>query len=190
MRPKNWLLVALLGLAGTRLALSCSRSVEDEPTTADEDDSETTPAPASAARASAAPPSAAPPPFVSAGSPPSSSATGAPEIDRAVERRLTIAQGLYGQTTSQDDIGVNPARYFPMPLDIFSPKGDGPALVTAKSDSRGFYEIALEPGAYRACTSFKRCTRFTIERGKCVRLDYEFSVGPGWSSAKAIPCPK
>ncbi|AEI68721.1 putative lipoprotein [Corallococcus macrosporus] len=49
------------------------------------------------------------------------------------------------------------------------------------SNEEGFYEFALEPGDYRICTTFERCTDFTVGTGEAVRLDYEFSVGPGWS---------
>ncbi|WP_426749677.1 carboxypeptidase regulatory-like domain-containing protein [Myxococcus sp. Y35] len=53
------------------------------------------------------------------------------------------------------------------------------ASVTSNGD--GFYEAALEPGSYRICTSFERCTDFSVGAGEVVRRDYEMSVGPGWS---------
>jgi hypothetical protein len=195
MRPKNWIFVALLGLAGSRVASNCANSiVDEEPGRANDDEVVEPRAPDPSVTHSASSAAAVTPSGV-----PSLSATPAPppsgetpvEIDREVEGDLTIAQGLYGQTTSQSDMGHdNPVRYFPMTVSVFTAKGDGKELATARSDARGFYEIPLEPGAYRACTSFKRCTRFKVKPGQCVRLDYSFSIALGWSLEKTLPCAK
>lgn len=109
-------------------------------------------------------------------------------VDRHVEGRLTISNGVYGQTTSQDDVGDNPVEYHPMTLYVSS-QGDSEHLATVTSDEVGFYEIPLSPGKYSICVSFGRCSDFELADQQCVRLDYEFSVGPGWSMVKTIPCP-
>ena len=111
----------------------------------------------------------------------------AAEIDRRVEDRLTISTGVYGQTTAQDDVGNDPVEYNPMTLSV-SARGDSTPLAEVTSDDNGFYEIPLSPGNYSICTSFGRCTDFEVGEGQCVRLDYEFSVGPGWATAETIPC--
>ena len=111
-----------------------------------------------------------------------------PNIDRDVEKRLTIATGVYGQTTSQDDVGDHPVQYNRMDLSVFATDGDT-ALETVPSDDVGFYEIPLPPGDYSICTSFQRCADFRVQSGQCVRLDYEYGVGPGWAPATAIACP-
>ena len=110
-------------------------------------------------------------------------------IDRDVENRLTISSGVYGQTTAQDDVGVNPVEYNRMTLSVSS-QGDSAHLAEVTSDDIGFYEIPLSVGSYAICTSFGRCADFEVVVGQCVRLDYEFSVGPGWETAKPISCPK
>jgi len=111
-------------------------------------------------------------------------------VDRQVEDHLTIASGVYGQTTSVDDVGDHSPQYYPMTLSVFNSSDHNAVLASARSDERGFYQIQLSPGDYAICTSFDRCTSFLVSDGQCIRLDYEFSVGPGWSAARAIPCPK
>ena len=109
-------------------------------------------------------------------------------IDRQVESQLTIASGVYGQTTSVDDVGSNSPQYFPMTLSVFNSEDHNAALANARSDERGFYEIQLSPGEYTICTSFDRCTPLPVSDGQCIRLDYEFSVGPGWSAPRVRSC--
>ena len=111
-------------------------------------------------------------------------------VDRNVEGRLTITQGVYGQTTSQDDVGDNPVQYYSMNLAIF-PKGETTNPInTVTSDAQGFYQLGLDPGAYSLCTSFNRCTNVELKAGECVRLDYSFSIALGWSEATTMPCPR
>jgi hypothetical protein len=109
-----------------------------------------------------------------------------------VEQRVTIQQGIYGQVTSLDDVG----RHEPQPLGGFPiyvydvPAGTvlgAPTASTASETSLGFYEMALPSGDHVVCTSFQRCVVVTIRAGQRLRLDYEFSVGPGWSSGAPWP---
>jgi hypothetical protein len=110
-------------------------------------------------------------------------------IDRNVETKLTITSGVYGQTTSQDDVGDHAPEYKSMQVNVFSSSSDEAPLATATSDEVGFYEIALLPGDYSMCTVFGRCRDFRADQGQCVRLDYEYSVGPGWTTSEVIDCP-
>ncbi len=114
---------------------------------------------------------------------------GASGVDRNVEMRLTISSGVYGQTTSQDDVGDHAPEFNSMEMSVFqSESGDAP-IAKAKSDEVGFYEVALQPGDYSICTSFARCSTFRVEQDQCVRLDYEFSAAIGWATAETSPCP-
>lgn len=108
------------------------------------------------------------------------------EFDPYVEDLLTISQGIYGQTTSHDDVGYNPIvvnsdftvlAYTSQPPENLN--GAEP-FASDISDERGFYELALEPGEYWICTAFGRCIQLTLGT-ELLRLDYEFGVGPGWS---------
>ena len=109
-------------------------------------------------------------------------------INRDVKDLLIITQGVYGQVTSQDDIGSNPVEYFPeFRIDIFDYEpsdnpNDGAAIhLSAESDDRGFFEAQLKTGTYWICSFFRRCTTININENKIIRMDYEFSAGPGWS---------
>lgn len=112
-----------------------------------------------------------------------------PGIDRQVEDRLTISSGVYGQTTSLDDVGNNSPQYYPMTLSVFTSQDHNAAVASATSDQRGFYQIQLAPADYAICTSFDRCSPVSVTDRQCVRLDYSFSFGPGWSEPRARPCP-
>lgn len=98
---------------------------------------------------------------------------------------LSIAQGVYGLTTYADDVCTWECDTGPMSMTFSLRALPGETDVASVRSSReGFYEVALEPGSYRICTTFERCRDFTVEEGQLVRLDYEFSVGPGWSAPR------
>ena len=111
-------------------------------------------------------------------------------IGRQVETRLTINSGVYGQTTSVDDVGNHSPEPCPMTLSVFNSQDHNIAFASARSDQAGLYQIQLSPGDYTICTSFGRCTALPVLTGQCTRLDYEFSVGPGWSAPRATTCGK
>ena len=50
---------------------------------------------------------------------------------------------------------------------------------TTVSDAVGFYELTLPAGRHWICTGFRRCTDQRLTTGTR-RLDYSFSLGPGW----------
>jgi hypothetical protein len=110
-------------------------------------------------------------------------------VDPIVEDRLTISSGIYGQTTSLDDVGDHSPEYMSMELTVTPSSDDGARVSTVRSDEAGFFESELLPGSYSICTTFGRCADFDVQPGQCVRLDYEFGPGPGWSQSTSIDCP-
>jgi hypothetical protein len=124
------------------------------------------------------------------------------ELDRGVERHLTITQGIYGQLTSFDDTGGG-MHYLPgvavdafavptpppePPLFAIPPDEDlGPPIATMESSADGFYELPLDPGDYLLCAEpcgpdRPRCTIATVPAGGLVRRDYASGNAPqGWS---------
>ncbi len=113
-------------------------------------------------------------------------------IDRHVEDLVTIDQGIYGQITQLDDVGEHRPSYLPgFGVYVYAvPPGTElgePVAGTSSEASRGFYEVALPTGDHLACTSFQRCVVLTLAQGERLRLDYEFSVGPGWSTGAVWP---
>jgi len=123
--------------------------------------------------------------------------SGQPELPHA-DKLVTIQQGVYGITTSQDDVGDNPV--LPMgdfailvygdapPLSV-GPNGAPivpPPLAETRSDESGFYQLELDAGRYVFCTSFLRCVWLDVPAGRPVRLDYEYSVGSGWSQGEPV----
>src|SRR6266513_1535567 len=96
-------------------------------------------------------------------------------VDRDIEHRLTITTGVYGQTTSFNDVGANMSpKYYQMDIEL---RGrDDVHLANTRSADQGFYEIATAPGPYRICTSFGRCTNIDIAVDQRLRCDYEFGL--------------
>lgn len=98
------------------------------------------------------------------------------------EEAVTISQGVYGMTSYADDVCAPRCDHGPMSMTLTIkslPQDADVASVT--SDKDGFYEAALALGEYRICTTFGRCTDFSVGTDELVRRDYEMSVGPGWS---------
>jgi hypothetical protein len=114
------------------------------------------------------------------------------------ESLVTIQQGVYGITTSQDDVGSdNPV----LPMSGFSilvydhvpsltfDQDYRPVetpLVETRSDEIGFYQLELGAGRYVFCSSFLRCVWLDVPANARVRLDYCFSAGPGWSQGEPV----
>lgn len=105
--------------------------------------------------------------------------------DTNVERFVSIGNGVYGQTTTFDDVGNNSVEPHSMMLRIEHADGhtDSVAPKSVTSDSRGFYELAVGAGSYRICTTFDRCESLTISTDQLWRCDYELGPGPGWNCA-------
>ncbi len=98
------------------------------------------------------------------------------------DEAVTISQGVYGMTSYVNDVCSSECEREPRSMTLLVkslPQDMDVASVTSNKD--GFYEAALVPGDYRICTTFGRCTDFSVGIDELVRLDYEMSVGPGWS---------
>src|ERR1700737_3440396 len=80
-------------------------------------------------------------------------------VDRNIGPRVTVATGVYGQTTEYDDVGAQNMPVYKMDLRLVG--ADGATVKTMTSGDRGFYEVAVDAGAYRICTSFDRCQAIT-----------------------------
>ncbi|QDE67004.1 hypothetical protein BHS09_08255 [Myxococcus xanthus] len=102
--------------------------------------------------------------------------------DSDPEEAVTISQGVYGMTSYVNDVCSSGCERDPRSMTLLVkslPQDTDVASVTSNED--GFYEVALALGDYRICTTFGRCTDFSVGNNEVVRLDYEMSVGPGWS---------
>lgn len=114
------------------------------------------------------------------------------------ESLVTIQQGVYGKTTSQDDVGsdnpVLPMGGFSILVHDHVPSltfdqdyqpVEAP-LVETRSDEVGFYQLELAAGRYVFCSSLLRCVWVDVHVSERVRLDHCFSVGPGWSQGEPV----
>jgi hypothetical protein len=108
------------------------------------------------------------------------------DLDACRQRAPSIATGIYGCTTSTSDEGDTTTYVLPdFQVQVFTSEPSGmqndgavPAWSTA-SDADGFYELSLAPGHYWICSGFRRCTEQKLGAAPR-RLDYSFSLGPGW----------
>jgi hypothetical protein len=109
------------------------------------------------------------------------------DLQTCQERSATIETGVFGCTTSTNDVGDVTTQVLPnFEVQIFvemPPPTPDDGLTPARktrSDESGFYQIELSPGIYWICTTFRRCGELTIPAGKPVEKDYDFGPGPGW----------
>ena len=117
-------------------------------------------------------------------------------VDRNVEKRLTITQGLYGQATAYTaGASEEPLVYIPGEELIVFPgnqpvTADSVVLASTKSDDHGFFQIQLDAGTYFLCTSFRRCVNPSVRAGECVRYDFDYGDAEAWSYVRTlVPCP-
>jgi hypothetical protein len=110
--------------------------------------------------------------------------------EKCASRDPAFRSGIAGCATSHNDIGDPPpeGELLPdFPIDVFTtqpshdPEDGAKPDFHAETDAIGYYEIALDAGHYVICTSFRRCTELDLDGKNVHRLDYDFSVGPGWS---------
>lgn len=120
---------------------------------------------------------------------------GSDPVDRNVERRLTITQGLYGQATSYDASSSEPLVYVPGEELLVFPGtqpvvADSVALASARSDNHGFFQFQLDVGSYFLCTSFRRCVNPIVGTGECIRYDFDVGAAESWAYVRTlVPCP-
>ncbi len=110
---------------------------------------------------------------------------GGRSVDPHVEDLVTIRTGIYGQVTSVNDVGDTDSDYVrDFGVDVFQVPAAtelGAPIAHTASAGRGFYQLEIEPADYVVCSAFRRCVRITVG-DQPLRLDYEISVGPGWST--------
>ena len=98
-------------------------------------------------------------------------------MDRDIEDRITIEQGVYGLLVSGCDSASCKDRPAAAQLvTVFSPdlRGD----ISTMSDGDGVYQIDLAAGDYTLCTV--SCTSITVPASARVR--YDWTSGPGGGS--------
>ena len=102
-------------------------------------------------------------------------------------RTPTVASGVYGCVTRSDDVGDPDTAALPnFHVDVFAmmpppTPGDGLVPLTeSTTDEVGFFEVALAPGTYWLCTTFRRCIMIEIPASPPVRRNYDYGFGPGW----------
>lgn len=111
---------------------------------------------------------------------------------------VTIHEGIYGATTQRDDVGASSEQplggfrilvfdHVPAPGSsaLASFTAESP-LATVASDDRGLFELALTPKKYVLCSTFGRCVWFDVKAGSPSRIDYQMSVGSGWSRGERV----
>ncbi|MCP3102293.1 hypothetical protein LZ198_25820 [Myxococcus sp. K15C18031901] len=98
------------------------------------------------------------------------------------EVAVSISQGVYGVTTFVDDVCPSgcDVEATSMTLVVRALPSEE-EVATPKSDRDGFFQVELASGDYRLCTTFDRCTDFSVATAERVRRDYEMGPGPGWS---------
>jgi hypothetical protein len=96
-------------------------------------------------------------------------------LDRDIEDRVTIDQGVYGLLLAADQPAANQT------VTVFA-AGATTAFATMTSDGAGIYQIDLPNGDYTLCTS--ACTPITTPSSATVR--YDWTNGPGGGSWQKI----
>lgn len=96
-------------------------------------------------------------------------------LDRNIESKITIDQGVYGLLVQGcDSSGCQDVPDAGDQVTVYAPGGES-AAAQATSNDAGVYQIALAPGDYTLCTS--ACTPITVPASGRVR--YDWTSGPG-----------
>jgi hypothetical protein len=113
---------------------------------------------------------------------------GGPDPADCASRTPSIASGVYGCITSTNDVGDTNTSVKPnfevQAFDTHPSEDPNDGLAPearAVSDAEGFYEMPLAAGHHWICTAFRRCTEKDLGNGTR-RLNYSFSIAPGWSN--------
>jgi hypothetical protein len=89
-------------------------------------------------------------------------------LDRNIESKVTIDQGVYGLLMAD---GIGAAN---QDVTVYAANASGP-YATATSDGQGVYQINLPNGDYTICTS--SCATISTPSSATVR--YDWTDGPG-----------
>ena len=109
--------------------------------------------------------------------------------EECLELKPGTASGVYGCATSINDVGRDrkPQVLADFGVQVFAEEpprtpNDGlTPLASTKSNSLGFYELALAPGSYSLCTTDRSCTAIEIRANEPLRKNYLSSFGgAGW----------
>lgn len=96
-------------------------------------------------------------------------------LDRNVEGKVTIDQGVYGQLVQGCDTSGcqdQPASHEHV---VVYAASNSDIFASADTDGDGFYEIALPAGDYTICTY--SCTEISVPDRSTIR--YDWTSGPG-----------
>ena len=96
-------------------------------------------------------------------------------LDRNIEGRVTIQQGVYGQLVQGCDTSGCQDQPAAGEHVVVYAASESSAFASADADGDGFYEIALPAGDYTLCTY--NCTQITVPDHALVR--YDWTSGPG-----------
>jgi hypothetical protein len=105
-----------------------------------------------------------------------------------VDDWVSIDQGVYGKLVSGCDTSNCEDSAFSDEMIYVNTPGNATQIKTTKSNDDGYYEVALDPGAYSMCLYGTSCADVEIVAGKRVRFD--FLAGPGggmWTEVTDVP---
>ena len=95
-------------------------------------------------------------------------------LDRDIEGKVTIQQGVYGQLVDGcDTSGCQDQPASGETVTVYAASASH-EYATASADGDGFYEIRLDTGDYTICTY--ACTEVTVPSGV---VRYDWTSGPG-----------
>lgn len=103
-------------------------------------------------------------------------------VDKNIESRITIPNGIYGLAYSVNDVGNADEEVIPgfkVKIKIINDTNEIP-IDSITANEKGIFQKSLSRGMYKLCTDFGRCTTISID-STLKRCDYESSVGPGWT---------
>jgi hypothetical protein len=95
-------------------------------------------------------------------------------LDRNIEGKVTISQGVYGQLVDGcDTTGCQDQPASGEQVTVYAASASS-RYASATADGDGFYEIELEAGDYTLCTY--SCTEVSVPDGL---VRYDWTSGPG-----------
>jgi hypothetical protein len=98
-------------------------------------------------------------------------------LDRNIENKVTIDQGVYGLLIEGcDTSGCQDQPAAGTEVLVYA-AGQNGAAATTTSDTDGVYQIPLPPGDYMLCTY--NCTTITVPDAARVRYDWTSGQGGG-----------